>query len=70
MHKADFPRKKKNQVDSEQQKMNKQLAERYNTKGFFPLVAIINKDGKILGETGYKKISAKEYIKHLDSFIK
>lgn len=69
MHKADFPRKKKNQVESEQVKRNKQLAEKYNPKGYFPFVAIIDKNGKVLGETGYKKLSPNEYIKHLNSFI-
>ncbi len=70
MHKADFPRKKKNQADSQQVEINKKLAEQYNPKGFFPLVAILDKNGKVLGETGFKKMSPEEYIKHLDSFIK
>lgn len=69
IYKADFPRKKKNQVDSEQVKRNKQLAERYNPKGYFPFVAVIDKNGKVLGETGYKKMSPEEYIQHLNSFI-
>ena len=69
MQKADFPRKKKNQVDSDQVKINKQLAEKYNPKGYFPFVAIIDKNGKVLGETGYKKMTPEEYIQHLDSFI-
>lgn len=69
MQKADFPRKKKNQVESDQVKANKVLAEKYNPKGYFPFVAIIDKNGKVLGETGYKKMSPEEYIKHLDSFI-
>lgn len=69
MQKADFPRKKKNQVESEQVKINKQLAEKYNPKGYFPFVAVIDKNGNVLGETGYKKITPEEYIKHLDSFI-
>lgn len=69
MYKADFPRQKKNQVESEQLKRNKQLAEKYNPKGYFPFVAVIDKNGKVLGETGYKKMSPDEYIKHLNSFI-
>ncbi len=69
MYKADFPRKKKNQVESQQLKRNKQLAEKYNPKGYFPFVAILDKEGKVLGETGYKKMSPDEYINHLDSFI-
>lgn len=69
MHKADFPRKKKNQVESEQLVKNKELAEQYNSKGFFPFVVVLYKDGKVLGETGYKKLTPDEYIKHLNSFI-
>ncbi len=69
LYKADFPRKKANQLDSEQVKRNKALAEKYNSKGYFPFVAVIDKNGKVLGETGYKKMTPKEYINHLESFI-
>lgn len=69
MHKADFPRKKKNQADSEQVEKNKELAAQYNTKGYFPFVVVLDKNGKVLGETGYKKMTPEEYIKHLNSFI-
>jgi len=67
VYKADFPRKKENQPDSEQVKFNKQLAEKYNSKGFFPYVAVLDPNGKVLGETGYKKLSPAEYIEHLES---
>lgn len=67
--KADFPRKKKNQTDKAQIEKNKALAEKYNTRGYFPFVVILDKNGKVLGETGYKKMSPKEYIKHIESFI-
>nr|WP_321355756.1 thioredoxin family protein [uncultured Draconibacterium sp.] len=69
LYKADFPRKKKNQPDSEQVKANKELAEKYNNKGFFPLVVVLDENGKVLGETGYKKLSPDEYIKHLETFV-
>lgn len=65
---ADFPRKKQNMLPAEQQKKNEQLAETYNNNGYFPLVVVLDKDGKILGQTGYKKISVKEYIGLLESF--
>lgn len=69
MLKADFPRKKKNQADSEQVTKNKKLASKYNTKGYFPFVVVLDKNGTVLGETGYKKMTPDEYIKHLNSFI-
>lgn len=65
---ADFPRKKQNMLPVEQQEKNQQLAETYNYNGYFPLVVVLDKDGKVLGQTGYKKISVKEYINLLESF--
>lgn len=68
--KADFPRKKSNSLSQEQIAHNEYLAEKYNKKGYFPMVVIFNANGKILGETGYKNISPSAYIQHLQSFIK
>ncbi len=68
MLKADFPRRKKNQLSEEQQKKNNKLAEKYNLHGYFPFVVVLDKDGNILGTTGYKKMSPEEYIKLLSSF--
>lgn len=65
---ADFPRKQKNQLSPEQQEKNKKLAETYNQQGFFPLVVVLNENGKVLGKTGYKKATPEEYIKLLNSF--
>lgn len=64
---ADFPKKKNNSLSKEQQEQNNQLAEKYNKQGLFPLVAVLSKDGKILGTTGYKNVSPKEYIAMLHS---
>lgn len=66
--KADFPRQKKNKLTKELQKHNDALAEQYNMQGYFPLVLVLNANGKVLGKTGYKKISPDEYIKLLNSF--
>ena len=65
---ADFPRKKENVLLAEQQEKNNKLAEKYNGNGYFPFVVVLNKDGKVLGETGYKKITPAEYIDLLESF--
>ena len=67
---ADFPKKKVDQLSKEQQKQNDILAEKYNTQGLFPLVEVLNKDGKVLGTTGFKNVSPKEYIAMLHSFEK
>lgn len=65
---ADFPRKKQNRLPPEQKNKNAQLAETYNSNGYFPLVVVLDEDGKVLGQTGYKNISVKEYINLLESF--
>ena len=66
--KADFPRKRKNKPDLAQQEKNNRLAEKYNKQGFFPMVVVLDKDGKVLGRTGYEKMEVSEYIKLLSSF--
>ena len=66
--KADFPKRSKNQLSAEQQKKNDQLAEKYNQQGYFPLVVVMDEAGKVLGKTGYQKVSPNEYIDILNSF--
>ena len=66
--KADFPRRRKNQLSKEQQEKNNKLYEKYDTQGYFPFVVVLDKDSNVLGTTGYKKVSPKEYIKILNSF--
>ena len=69
MLKADFPRKRQNSLSAEQQEKNNALAEKYNKEGYFPLVVVLDKEGKVLGTTGYKKLTPSEYIEFLNSFI-
>lgn len=47
---ADFPMRKKNALTPEQTKHNEGLAEKYNPKGSFPTVLVLNTDGSIKGE--------------------
>jgi thioredoxin-related protein len=68
--KADFPKKKANQLSETQTKINKLLAEKYNPNGNFPLVVILDKDLKVTGMTTYKNISPEEYIALLHSLEK
>jgi thioredoxin-related protein len=70
MLQADFPRKKKNALPTEQAEANGKLFEKYNKNGIFPFVVVLNSDGKLLGETSYKKTTTQNYIKELNSFIK
>lgn len=68
MLKADFPRKKNNQLSKELQAQNAQLAERYNNQGFFPLVVVLDKNGNVLGKMGYEKLSPSAYFNKLTTF--
>jgi thioredoxin-related protein len=66
---VDFPRSKKNQLSELQIKANEELAEKYNSKGQFPTIVLLNGEGKIVGKTGYKKLSPSQYIDHINSFL-
>ncbi|MBO0329220.1 thioredoxin family protein [[Muricauda] lutisoli] len=71
MYDADFPRKKKNQLPEEKLNVNKSLAEKYNPRGYFPLVVVIDKDQNVLGTTGFvARTSPEKYIKTLNKFLK
>ncbi len=67
---ADFPKHKSNALSKEQQERNDRLAEIYNKKGLFPLVVVLDKNGKVLGETGYKNVEPDEYITMLHNLEK
>ena len=66
----DFPRRKKNTPSKDEMIKRETLAEKYNKNGSFPLVIIINQEGSVLGETGYKKITVNEYINHIKTLMK
>lgn len=70
MLQADFPRKRKNSLTDEQKKSNAKLAETYNKNGVFPFVVVLDADGKVLGQTSYKKSTPENYIKELVAFTK
>ena len=70
IYKADFPKKKANQLSPELTDSNNKLAEKYNKNGSFPLVLLLDKKGKIIGVTGFKNVSAQDYIKLIHSFEK
>jgi thioredoxin-related protein len=65
--KADFPKKKANLLSPELTVNNEKLAEKYNQEGHFPLVILLDKNGKVVGEKGYANISAEDYIQAIHS---
>jgi thioredoxin-related protein len=70
MLQADFPKRKKNALSESQTAANAKLAEAYNKNGIFPFVVVLDSEGKVLGETGYKKTSPENYIQEINAFIK
>ncbi len=48
VYNADFPRLKKNQLTKDIIATNEQLAEKYNAKGYFPMILLLNANGDIL----------------------
>jgi len=68
--KADFPKKKGNQLSPELTESNKQLAEKYNKQGNFPLVILLDSNGKVIGMRGYENIDAEMYVEIINSFDK
>ncbi len=70
MLQADFPKRKKNALSEAQTTANAKLAEAYNKNGIFPFVVVLDSNGKVLGETGYKKTTPENYIKELNTFTK
>ncbi len=66
--KLNFPRKKANQLPADEEKHNRELAEKYNKEGNFPLVVILNPEGKVLGKLGFKNVSPSEYIKLIKEY--
>jgi len=70
LYRADFPRKKKNELAAEVATANRQLADKFNPDGYFPLVILLDSEERVLGKTSYKKVTPKEYISHLNAFLK
>ena len=70
IYKADFPKKKANQLPIELAAENKKIADKYNKDGSFPLVVLLDKNAKVIGITGFKNVSASDYIKTIHSLEK
>jgi thioredoxin-related protein len=67
---ADFPRQKKNQLAKVQQQQNDKLADRYNSKGNFPLTVLLSADGKLMKEwEGYPKMTIDEFVADIKNTI-
>ncbi|MFY8098247.1 MAG: thioredoxin family protein [Flavobacterium sp.] len=68
IYNADFPRQSKNKLAKEVEKENEALAEKYNSKGLFPLIIILNEEGKVIKKwEEYPKETLSEFIEKLKS---
>jgi thioredoxin-related protein len=66
---ADFPKKKNNALPDDLRTANLALAEKYNKEGFFPLVAVLDKKGKVIAKKGYENQSADKFVAELQALI-
>ena len=65
----DFPARKKNQLPKEQRLYNERLAEKYNEKGFFPHLVLLDADGKILSEPKFAKQNSDEFVTEVQTIL-
>lgn len=68
IYNADFPRLSKNKLTKEIEKQNDSLADKYNTKGVFPLILLLDENGTIIKKwEEYPKETLQEFIEKLKS---
>ena len=66
---ADFPRYKKNQLSVAQQKLNDDLAEKFNPKGLFPYTVLVDDAGNVLKDwEGFPAVPS-EFISDMQQSI-
>ncbi|GJM28155.1 MAG: hypothetical protein DHS20C17_07900 [Cyclobacteriaceae bacterium] len=65
--KADFPRKKKNQLSESQQSINSKLAKTFNPTGDFPKVILMDSSEQTLLISGYQQGQKAAFIEELST---
>lgn len=65
----DFPRKSKNTLLEDRQKHNKELAAKYNQRGLFPLVLVVDSEGNVKGQMTHPQANVDAYIADIKSII-
>lgn len=66
LYRADFPKRKKNQLPEELNKINQALASKYNPKGYFPWVVVFSPQGEVKGYFVYEEKTVEEYIEMIE----
>ena len=63
IYNADFPRLSKNKLAKEVEKQNELLADKYNSKGIFPLLLLLDAEGNVIKKwEEYPKETVEEFI--------
>ena len=63
IYNADFPRLSKNKLAKEVEKENETLADKYNSRGIFPLILLLDADGNVIKKwEEYPKETVEEFI--------
>ena len=68
LYRADFPKRKKNQLAPALKAKNESLAAQYNPQGYFPWVVVFDKDKAVKGTFVYTKDPVIQYIEQIKSF--
>ena len=63
---VDFPSSKSQSADIKSQ--NQKLAKKYGVRGY-PTVLLLDKDGKVIGKTGYQPGGPEKYIKSIKAML-
>lgn len=66
IYNADFPRLSKNKLAKEVEKENEKLADKYNSKGLFPLILLLDTEGNVIKKwEEFPKETVEEFIAKL-----
>ena len=68
LYRADFPKRKKNQLAPALKAKHESLAAQYNPKGYFPWVVVFGEDKVVKGTFVYTKDPVAHYIEQIKSF--
>lgn len=68
LYRADFPKRKKNQLTPALATAHQALAEEFNPRGYFPWVVVLGADKTVKGTFVYTKSPVRDYIKKIDDF--
>ena len=67
--KADFPRKKKNQLSPTQKTINGELAKKFNAEGQFPKVVLMDSGEQVELSTGYQQGQEAQFLEQLNTIL-